>query len=293
MDDAAREKLFVITGGSSGIGFALAETLVSRGARVVILSLHKAHVMEAVKRLGGQSSKIGGYVCDIGVPADVTTVSAAVVAAHGIPDVLVNNAGFAVYRTFEQTPDEEIDRLIDVNYAGAIRVTKAFLGGMIEKRRGQIINVASIAGTMTITPNALYTGAKHGMIAWSRCLAIETARFEYTSGSFVRGGWRRIFSITKPFGGASTARKPSLPYRWKSSSPLFSTLSIAADASGSYRAISACCRGPRRRSVHWSRRLLKSCRARVSKTFIRRSGGENGCAGSDVPDQWPWFSALL
>ena len=133
--------------------------------------------MEAVKRLGGQSSKIGGYVCDIGVPADVTTVSAAVVAAHGIPDVLVNNAGFAVYRTFEQTPDEEIDRLIDVNYAGAIRVTKAFLGGMIEKRRGQIINVASIAGTMTITPNALYTGAKHGMIAWSRCLAIETARF--------------------------------------------------------------------------------------------------------------------
>jgi short-subunit dehydrogenase len=177
MNDAFREKLFVITGGSSGIGYAVAEALVRRRARVVILSLHRAQVEHAMAQLGGRSSSLDGYACDIGAPADVTAICAAIVAAHGVPDVVVNNAGFAVYRTFEQTPDEEIEQLMNVNFAGAIRVTKAFLGGMIDKKRGQIVNVASIGGAMTITPNAIYCGAKHGMVAWSRCLAIETARY--------------------------------------------------------------------------------------------------------------------
>jgi uncharacterized protein len=177
MPSVKGNKLFVITGGSSGIGLAVAEALVRRGARIVIVGLHTTHVTDAVARLGGPDKGVAGYACDVGVPEDVKAVCAAIVAAHGVPDVLVNNAGFAVYRTFEQSAEEEIERLMSVNFAGAVRVTKAFLGGMIARGSGQIVNISSIAGATLLTPNAVYCAAKHGMVAWSQCLAIEVARF--------------------------------------------------------------------------------------------------------------------
>ncbi|MEA2977386.1 MAG: uncharacterized protein QOF19_2906 [Alphaproteobacteria bacterium] len=111
------------------------------------------------------------------MPADVAAASRQVIADYGPPDILVNNAGFATYRTFEQEFPDEMERLYNVNFGGALRVTKAFLQGMIKRSSGHIVNIASIAGAMTITPNAVYGGAKHGMMAWSKCIAIELARF--------------------------------------------------------------------------------------------------------------------
>ena len=96
---------------------------------------------------------------------------------HGPPDVLINNAGFAVYRAFEQSDAAEIERLVEVNFAGHIHCTKAMLGGMIARRHGQIVNIASVAGLFTITPNALYGAAKSGIIAWSRALRVELDRY--------------------------------------------------------------------------------------------------------------------
>src|SRR5437588_11382926 len=66
---------------------------------------------------------------------------------------------------------------MSVNFAGAIRVTKGFLGGMIKRGSGHVVNIASIAGAIALTPCGLYSAAKHGMMAWSRCLAPEVARF--------------------------------------------------------------------------------------------------------------------
>jgi short-subunit dehydrogenase len=171
------EKLVVITGGTSGIGLAVATELQHRRARIVILADKGPGVEQALQRLGGRSNAVDGYVCDIGTPQSVTKVAADILSAHGAPDILINNAGFATYRTFEEEDSLEIERLMSVNFAGAIRVTKAFIGPMIERRSGQIINVASIAGVLALTPNAIYCGAKHAMIAWSKCLAAETARF--------------------------------------------------------------------------------------------------------------------
>jgi short-subunit dehydrogenase len=90
---------------------------------------------------------------------------------------LINNAGFAYYRTFEQEEIADVERLISVNFAGALRVTKALIGAMIARRRGQIVNITSIAGSLPLTPNAVYCAAKHGVMGWSQCLAFEIARF--------------------------------------------------------------------------------------------------------------------
>lgn len=170
-------KLVVITGGTSGIGLALARELGGLGARVVVL----ADKADSVARASADFSALGitahAYVCDIGMPGSVTDTCRHVVAAHGAPDILINNAGFAIYRTFEQENPAEVERLMSVNFAGAIRVTKAFVGAMIGRRSGQIVNVASIAGMLPMTPCAIYSAAKHGMVGWSQCLAPELARF--------------------------------------------------------------------------------------------------------------------
>ncbi|MDH4064759.1 MAG: SDR family oxidoreductase [Acidobacteriota bacterium] len=170
-------RLAVVTGGSSGIGLAVATRLVSVGARVVLVADQPLKLDAAATALGGLDADVHTVACDIGRPDEVTEAMARLLSRHGAPDLLVNNAGFAVYRTFEQSSMEEIERLFEVNFAGHLRCTKALLAPMIARRSGQIVNIASIAGLMTLTPNAVYGAAKFGIVGWSRSLRVELARF--------------------------------------------------------------------------------------------------------------------
>jgi len=170
-------KLIIITGGTSGIGFALAEELIRRDAKLIVLADKADSISRAVAQLGGGSRSIHGYVCDVGLADKVIETCARILETHGVPDILINNAGFAIYRTFEQEDPAEVERLMSVNFGGPIRVTKALIGGMIKRRSGHIVNVASIAATMPLTPCAVYGAAKHGIMGWSKCLMAELARF--------------------------------------------------------------------------------------------------------------------
>jgi short-subunit dehydrogenase len=180
-DEALRaffgNRLVVITGGSSGIGYAIAERLTGLGARIVLIADEPHKLDGAVLMLGGAAARVSSIVCDIG---DATAICGAMTTLrreHGVPDVLVNCAGFAVYRAFEQSDVDEIERLLEVNFAGHVLCTKALLGGMIARRQGHIVNIASVAGLFTLTPNAVYGAAKSGIIAWSRALRIELGRY--------------------------------------------------------------------------------------------------------------------
>jgi NAD(P)-dependent dehydrogenase (short-subunit alcohol dehydrogenase family) len=175
-------RLFLVTGGSSGIGLALCAELLARGARVFIVGLHAEGVELALARLGGRGPNLDGAACDVGMPDGVERMAAIVQRDHGTPDVIVNNAGFATYRTFEQSDPAEIERLMSVNFGGAVRVTKAFLAAMIQRRSGRIVNVASVAGAIRITPNGLYCASKHAMVAWAQCLDLELRRFGISVG---------------------------------------------------------------------------------------------------------------
>ena len=84
---------------------------------------------------------MSSIVCDIGDPGAVRDAMATLRREHGVPDVLINNAGFAVYRAFEQSDAEEIERLFAVNFAGHMLCTKAVLDGMIARRQGHIVNM--------------------------------------------------------------------------------------------------------------------------------------------------------
>ena len=170
-------RLVVITGGSSGIGFAIAERLRGLGARIVLVADTSDKLDAAVIALGGDPAQVSSIVCDISDPVAVADSMDAILREHGVPDILVNNAGFAVYRTFEQSDAAEIERLVEVNFAGHIHCTKAVLDGMIAKRHGQIVNIASVAGLFTLTPNAVYGAAKSGIITWSRALRVELERY--------------------------------------------------------------------------------------------------------------------
>jgi len=163
----------VITGGSSGIGKHLAKTCLERGDDVTIVAEDRAKVDAAAAELAGSAPRVRGITCDVGDRHAVEAMVAEVLSTAGCPDVLVNNAGFAVYRSFEQSTMEEIERLVDVNLLGAMRCIRGFLPAMMERRAGHIVNVASIAGLMPITPCAAYGAAKHGMVGIS-----ETLRFE-------------------------------------------------------------------------------------------------------------------
>jgi short-subunit dehydrogenase len=91
--------------------------------------------------------------------------------------VLINSAGYAIYRTFEQMSSEEIRRLIDVNMSGAAIVTRESLPAMVEAGGGHVVMIASIAGRIPMTPCGVYSASKHGMVALAELLQVEAARF--------------------------------------------------------------------------------------------------------------------
>lgn len=170
-------KIVVVTGGSSGIGQQLAIDLSRCGARVVICSNDSGALKRAHVDLIRMGLEVDAHLCDVRSTDQVRNLADHVLLDYGQIDILINNAGYAVYRPFEESAVEEITDLLDVNLSGAMRCAKAFLPYMLERRSGHIVNISSIGGETIITPNAVYCAAKHGMVAWTKALRYELARF--------------------------------------------------------------------------------------------------------------------
>jgi short-subunit dehydrogenase len=167
----------LITGGSSGIGKHLAGDLLRKGASVGIVADDPVKLSRAETELRHISSDVWAHACDVAVLDDVRSMAADYRRKFEAPDVLINNAGYAVYYTFEQTPSDQIQHLFQVNLVGAAIVTREFLPDMIRAGGGHIVMMASIAGRIPMTPCGVYSASKHGLVALAELLAIETARF--------------------------------------------------------------------------------------------------------------------
>ena len=165
--------LIVITGGSSGIGKQLAGEYLKKGNTVIIIADGVEKLEIARNELSQISSRVASYVCDVGDSRSVKDTAEKILAEYGCPDILVNNAGFGTYRTFDQTPYQEMEKLIEVNLLGAMRCTHSFLPEMINRRSGHIVFVASIGGLLPITPCAGYDSAKYGMVGIASTLRYE------------------------------------------------------------------------------------------------------------------------
>ncbi|MCO4863182.1 2-hydroxycyclohexanecarboxyl-CoA dehydrogenase [Cupriavidus sp. WGlv3] len=173
-------KTVIVTGGGGGIGGATCLRFARAGAAVGVLDLNP----EAGERVAAQIREAGGRAlavrCDITDRASVDAAVAAVEQELGPVDVLVNNAGWDVFRPFVKTEPAQWERLIAINLTGALHMHHAVLPGMVARRRGRIVNIASDAARVGSSGEAVYAACKGGLVSFSKTIAREHARHGIT-----------------------------------------------------------------------------------------------------------------
>lgn len=170
----------VVTGGGGAIGGATCRRFAAEGAGVAVLDLSPEAaeaVAAAIREEGGRAEP---FRCDITDRAAVDAAVAATEAALGPIDVLVNNAGWDVFRVFADTTPAEWDKLIAINLVGPLHMHHAVLPGMTARRTGRIVNVASDAARVGSSGEAVYAACKGGLVAFSKTIAREHARHGIT-----------------------------------------------------------------------------------------------------------------
>jgi len=175
---AGDRKVALVTGGAGAIGAAVCERLAARGDCVVVADLD-AHHAEAVA--GGLSgSGHIGLVMDVSDTDAVISAVGRITEALGPVDVLVNVAGWDRFVPFVETTREFWDQVIAINYRGPLNTTHAVLPSMIERGRGRIVSVASDAARVGSSLESIYAGAKGAVVAFSKSVAREVARYGIT-----------------------------------------------------------------------------------------------------------------
>jgi NAD(P)-dependent dehydrogenase (short-subunit alcohol dehydrogenase family) len=164
-------KTALITGAGSGIGRAIAQRFAAAGARVFVAELNEAGGRETVALV----TKAGGKAEFVQLDVTDEAAADALAARLGPPHVLVNNAGIGHVGTMLQTTVADLDRLYRVNVRGVFNVTKAFLPGMLGRRSGSIINLASIGGVVGIRDRLAYCTTKFAVVGLTKSLALDHA----------------------------------------------------------------------------------------------------------------------
>ncbi|AZD74055.1 oxidoreductase [Pseudomonas chlororaphis] len=180
-------KTLFITGVSSGFGNALAREALAAGHRVIGTVRNEA-ALQAFQALS--VDRAHGVILDVTDFERIDSVVAAVEAAHGPVDVLVNNAGYGHEGIFEESPLEELRRQFDVNVFGAVAVTKAFLPYFRKRRAGHILNITSMGGTITMPGIAYYCGSKFALEGISDTLSKELRPFNIFVTAVAPGSFR-------------------------------------------------------------------------------------------------------
>jgi 3-oxoacyl-[acyl-carrier protein] reductase len=165
------KRVLVTAAAGTGIGFAVARRCLEEGAAVMLSDRHERRLGEAAQELGGAPHR----VCDVTREDEVRTLAESAVAELGGVDVLVNNAGLGGYARVVDMTDEQWSQVLDVTLTGTFRVTRALLPHMIGRGSGVIVNNASVLGWRAQEGQAHYAAAKAGVMALTRCVAMEAA----------------------------------------------------------------------------------------------------------------------
>jgi 2-hydroxycyclohexanecarboxyl-CoA dehydrogenase len=166
----------VVTGGGSGIGRAAVLLLASQGAAVAVADIDRAAAARVAAEVTAAGGRTVAVEVDVTDAAQVRAMAAEAERTLGPIDVLVSNAGWDEVAPFVETEEGFWDRVIAINFRGHLATTRAVLPGMIERGRGRIVTVASDAGRVGSSGEAVYSGAKGAVIAFSKALAREVAR---------------------------------------------------------------------------------------------------------------------
>ncbi|KAA9165551.1 SDR family oxidoreductase [Amycolatopsis acidicola] len=168
------DKVAVVTGAASGIGRAIAATLARAGATVAAVDRDAEGLAETVRAIGGTA-----HQADLSDAQAIQTLRDEVIAAHGLPGVIVNAAGFDRVEPFMDNDDALWEALVAVNFLGPVRLTKALLEPILaEQATTKIVNIASDAGRVGSLGETVYAGTKGGLISFTKSLAREMARYK-------------------------------------------------------------------------------------------------------------------
>jgi NAD(P)-dependent dehydrogenase (short-subunit alcohol dehydrogenase family) len=165
-------KVAVVTGGASGIGAAIAETFVRKGAAVAVVDLDQAAATTTAEGIGNGSK---GYVCDVSDVRSVEAAVSAIITAYGHIDILVNSAGIALLAPAEELAPSAFERTLAVNVTGTFLMSQAVGRHMLAASKGRIVNLASQAGSVALDEHVAYCASKFAVIGLTKVLASEWA----------------------------------------------------------------------------------------------------------------------
>jgi 2-hydroxycyclohexanecarboxyl-CoA dehydrogenase len=180
-------RVALVTGGAQGIGRGIAEQLGTEGFRVGVADLNLEAADEAAAAINAAGGRALAVQIDVTDTASVQAAVKAVTEEYGTVEVLVNNAGFDDFMKFLDTTEDFWDRILEVNFKGALRVIQTTAPGMVEGGWGRIVNIGSDAGRVGSSLEAVYSGAKGGIIAFTKTLARELATKGVTANTVCPG----------------------------------------------------------------------------------------------------------
>jgi NAD(P)-dependent dehydrogenase (short-subunit alcohol dehydrogenase family) len=168
-------KTALVTGAASGIGEAIANALARAGAYVYVADLNAESGESVVAAISSEGLKAEFLLLDVSKREDCIAAAHHVTSKHGPLNILVNNAGIGHVGTIATTNSEDLERLFAVNVRGMFDLTKAFIGGMIERKSGVIVNIASIGGIVAIRDRIAYCTTKFAVVGMTKCIALDHA----------------------------------------------------------------------------------------------------------------------
>jgi 3-hydroxybutyrate dehydrogenase len=181
-------KTALVTGSTSGIGLEMARALAAQGANIVINGFGEADAIRTVeKELQGRGVKTFYHGADMSKPAEIEAMFGAAESAFGRVDILVNNAGIQHVAPVDRFPVDRWDAIIAINLTSAFHTTRLALPKMKAANWGRIINIASVHGLVASAEKSAYVAAKHGIVGFTKVVALETATTGVTCNAICPG----------------------------------------------------------------------------------------------------------
>jgi 3-hydroxybutyrate dehydrogenase len=182
-------KSAVITGSTSGIGLAIARALAAQGADVMINGFGDAAAIESLRTELERAHRVKAVysAADMSRPAEIAGMIEQAERAFGAVDILVNNAGIQFVAPVDEFPVDRWDAIIAINLSSAFHSTRAALPGMKRRGWGRIVNIASAHGLVASPYKSAYIAAKHGIVGFTKTVALETARQGITCNAICPG----------------------------------------------------------------------------------------------------------